>query len=108
LDLGKKLFLVLNDGKKIFLYKFVAFCKVMLVDRLLMGNAEVTLTVALAVSLALAVSVVVAKIIGSTLPILAKRVGFDPAVMASPLITTVVDAIALILYFVIAKMVMGL
>jgi len=86
----------------------VAFCKVMLVDRLLMGNAEVTLTVALAVSLALAVSVVVAKIIGSTLPILAKRVGFDPAVMASPLITTVVDAIALILYFVIAKMVMGL
>lgn len=86
----------------------VAFAKVMLIDRLLMQNAEVTLTVALAVALALAVSVIVAKIIGSTLPIFAKKIGFDPAVMASPIITTLVDAIALILYFVIASSVMNL
>jgi len=81
----------------------VAFGKVMLIDHLLMGNPEVTVNVALAVSLALAVSVIVAKIIGSTLPILAKRIGLDPAVMASPIITTVVDAIALLLYFAIAS-----
>ncbi len=81
----------------------VAFLKVMLVDRLIMQNSEVTLTVALIVSAALAITVIVAKIIGSTLPILAKSIGFDPAVMASPFITTVVDAIALILYFFIAK-----
>lgn len=81
----------------------VAFGKVMLVDRLLMNNPEVTLNVALAVSLSLAVAVIVAKIIGSTLPILAKRIGLDPAVMASPIITTVVDAIALLLYFAIAS-----
>ena len=81
----------------------VAFGKVMLVYRLLMNNPEVTLNVALAVSLSLAVAVIVAKIIGSTLPILAKRIGLDPAVMASPIITTVVDAIALLLYFAIAS-----
>lgn len=81
----------------------VAFLKVILVDRLLMANSAVTLTVALAVSLALALSVMVAKLVGSALPILAKRVGFDPAVMASPLITTLVDALSLVLYFVIAK-----
>lgn len=85
----------------------VAFGKVMLVDRLIMQNNEVTLTVALAISSALAITVIAAKLIGSSLPILAKKIGFDPAVMASPFITTVVDAVALVLYFFIARGMLG-
>ena len=46
--------------------------------------------------------------VGGTLPILAKRLGFDPTVMASPLITTIVDAVALIIYFNIAKLLLGI
>ena len=80
----------------------VAFLKVYLVDGLLFGNGEVDLRVAVAVSLATALTVIVAKIIGASLPLLAKKIGLDPAVMASPFITTLVDAISLILYFFIA------
>ena len=86
----------------------VAFGKVMLVDRLMMGNPSVTVIVALAVSIALTATIIVAKIIGSTLPLLAKRLGLDPAVMASPFITTIVDAIGLILYFLISANIFGL
>ena len=86
----------------------VAFGKVMLVDRLIMGNPSVTLTVAVAVSLSLGVTVLAAKIVGCSLPLLAKRVGLDPAVMASPLITTLVDAVGLILYFFISAYAFGL
>ena len=82
--------------------------KVLLVDRLIMGNPAVTLSVAAAVSVALAATIIVAKIIGSTLPLLAKRLGFDPAVMASPFITTIVDAIGLIVYYLISANVFGL
>ncbi len=78
------------------------FAKIMLVDRLLMGNVGVTPLVALVVCLTLAVTVLVAKVIGCTLPMLAKRLGFDPAVMASPFITTAVDAVSLLVYFGIA------
>jgi magnesium transporter len=81
----------------------VAFGKVMLVDRLIMQNPAVTLSVALSVSVALGATVIIAKLIGATLPILAKRVGLDPAVMASPFITTVVDALSLVLYFLISS-----
>jgi len=80
----------------------VAFLKVILVDQILMQNPEVTLTVALAVALSLALTIVISKIIGACLPIIAKIIGFDPAVMASPFITTVVDAASLLLYFVIS------
>jgi magnesium transporter len=80
----------------------VALAKVLLVDRMLMGNTSVTVTVAFTVAIALAITVIMAKLIGSTLPILAKLVGFDPAVMASPIITTLVDALALLLYFAIS------
>ena len=52
--------------------------------------------------------VIVAKLIGCTMPVLAKRIGLDPAVMASPFITTLVDAIALLLYFFAASLVLGL
>ena len=86
----------------------VAFGKVMLVDRLIMQNEAVTLGVALAVSLALVATIVIAKLVGCTLPILAKRIGLDPAVMASPIITTLVDAIALIIYFFIASSIIAI
>ncbi len=81
----------------------VSFLKVLLVDRILMNNPAVSYGVAIAVSLTLAVSVITAKLIGSTLPILAKRIGLDPAVMASPLITTLVDVVSLLLYFAVAS-----
>ena len=74
----------------------------MLVDRLIMGNDEVSIMVALVVGLTLAVTVLCAKMVGCTLPMLAKKLGFDPAVMASPFITTIVDALSLLVYFGIA------
>ena len=84
----------------------VCFAKILLVDRLLMGNASVTIPVSLVVCLALAVTVVIAKVVGCSLPLLAKRLGFDPAVMASPFITTTVDALSLLVYFLFAKAVL--
>lgn len=77
------------------------FAKLMLIDR-------VSLLVAAVVCLTLVVVVLVSNIVGCTLPVLAKWVGFDPAVMASPLITTIVDAVALIIYFNIAKLLLGI
>ncbi len=73
--------------------------KVLLVDHVLMGTPGVDLTVALTVGLTLAVTVLCAKLVGCTLPMLAKKLGFDPAVMASPFITTIVDALSLLVYF---------
>ena len=73
--------------------------KVMLVDHLFMGTEGVDLTVALTVGLTLSVTVLCAKLVGCTLPMLAKKLGFDPAVMASPFITTIVDALSLLVYF---------
>jgi len=84
------------------------FVKMMLVDRLLMGNPEVTVSVALVVCLALALTVLCAKVVGCVLPMGAERLGIDPAVMASPFITTVVDALSLLIYFAIATQVLGI
>lgn len=84
----------------------VAFIKLMTVDNLLSGG--VTLTVALVVSLTLLCTVLAAKFIGATLPLLVHKVGLDPAVAASPMITTIVDAIALLVYFAIATALLGL
>ena len=81
----------------------VNFGKMMLIDRLILGNAAITVTVALVVCLTMVVAVFIAKMIGCSLPILAKAVGFDPAVMASPFITTIVDAVTLLAYFMIAQ-----
>lgn len=75
------------------------FGKIMLFDRMILGNTEISVSVALAVCLTLAVTVIIAKVVGSTLPLGAKKLGLDPAVMASPFITTIVDALALIAYF---------
>ena len=66
---------------------------------MLMGNTEITIAVDLVVCLTLVVTVFIAKLVGCTLPMLAQKVGFDPAVMASPFITTIVDAISLLVYF---------
>ncbi len=77
----------------------LCFGKVMLVDHLLLQTEGVSVTVALVVALTLSVTVLCAKIVGCTLPMLAKKLGFDPAVMASPFITTIVDALSLIVYF---------
>ena len=84
------------------------FVKMMLVDRALLHNAAVTPTVALVVCLTLVFVVFFAKLVGCSLPLLAKKIGFDPAVMASPFITTVVDAISLAIYFRFAALLLGI
>ena len=83
------------------------FLKVLLVDRLMMGKDSITLMVNGVVCLTLCVTVLIAKVVGCSLPLLAKRLGFDPAVMASPFITTIVDALSLLVYFLFAKMLLG-
>ncbi|MCR5215356.1 MAG: magnesium transporter [Lachnospiraceae bacterium] len=77
------------------------FLKLLLLD-------QVSFSVASVVCITLLVTVFVAKIVGSSLPLLAKKVGFDPAVMASPFITTIVDALSLMIYFSIATELLGL
>ena len=77
------------------------FAKLMLID-------NVGLTIALVVCLTLLVTITIAKLIGSFLPIVANKFGFDPAVMASPFITTLVDATSLIIYFRFATILLGI
>ncbi len=77
------------------------FVKLLLLDR-------VGVQVAFVVCVTLLMAVMVAKVVGSTLPMLAKKIGMDPAVMASPFITTIVDAISLLIYFRVASLVLGL
>ena len=77
------------------------FAKLLIID-------QVSLVIALVVCLSLIITVIFAKLVGCTLPILAKKVGFDPAVMASPFITTIVDAISLFTYFNIATLILGI
>lgn len=86
----------------------VSFAKVMLIDRMLMGNDDVTVFVALVVCITLFATVCIAKCIGCALPILAQKIGFDPAVMASPFITTIVDALSLLVYFQVAKLLLNI
>lgn len=81
----------------------ICFAKLMIIDRMLLGNTSVSLLVAFVVCVTLALTVIIAKIIGCSLPLLAKKIGFDPAVMASPFITTIVDALSLLVYFGIAS-----
>lgn len=77
------------------------FIKLILVD-------NVGTNIAFTVCFTLIITVVVAKLIGSSLPIAAKKLGFDPAVMASPFITTIVDACSLLIYFKIASLLLGI
>ena len=84
------------------------FAKMMLVDRMLLGNTSLEPLVAAIVCLTLVCAVAVAKFVGCTLPLLAKKVGLDPAVMASPFITTIVDALSLLIYFQFARNLLGI
>ena len=84
------------------------FGKMMLVDRMMLGNTGLAPITAAVVCLTLVCAVAVAKFVGCTLPLLAKKVGLDPAVMASPFITTIVDALSLLIYFQFAKNMLGL
>ena len=85
----------------------VCFVKIWLVDKLLFGNGDITLMVDLVVCLALAVTVIIAKLVGCMLPMAAKAMKLDPAVMASPFISTIVDALSLLVYFLFAKALLG-
>lgn len=88
----------------------VNFIKLLLIDHMLLHNLDdgKFLLEAVTVSITLFCTVVVAKIIGCSLPIIAKKIGFDPAVMASPFITTIVDAVSLLIYFRIAGVLLGI
>ena len=85
----------------------VCFVKIWLVDRLLLGNDQITLVVNAVVCLALAVTVLLAKLVGAALPLAAKAMKLDPAVMASPFITSIVDAVSLLVYFLFARLLLG-
>ena len=79
----------------------VNFAKLILFDKL-------SVMVALVICITLLIDVIVAKIVGCTLPLVADKIGFDPAVMASPFITTIVDAISLFIYFEIAVLMLNI
>ncbi len=86
----------------------VCFVKILLVDRMLMGNQEITVAINAVVCLTLAVTVVIAKLVGCALPLGAKALHLDPAVMASPFISTIVDALSLLVYFLFANAILGI
>ena len=79
----------------------VNFIKLMIFD-------DIGWRVALVVSITMIAAVVFAKVVGSILPVIAKKIGFDPAVMSSPFISTIVDAVTLLIYFAIASSVLNL
>ncbi len=81
------------------------FVKVLLIDNLIFGKGY-DIAVVLVISLTLVLTVIISKLVGCTLPMLAHKCHFDPAVMASPFITTVVDAVSLIIYFRIAELIL--
>ena len=86
----------------------VCFIKIWLVDRLLFGNPDITVMVDMVVCLAMFVTVLLAKTVGAVLPMVAKVLKLDPAVMASPFITTIVDAVSLLIYFLFATLLLGI
>lgn len=87
----------------------VNFFKMMIVDSAsIAASGQDPFAISLVVSLTLVVTIIIAKIVASILPVAAKKIGFDPAVMASPFITTIVDALALLVYFNIAKFLLGI
>ena len=84
------------------------FGKIWIVDRMLLGNESITVMVDLVVCCSLAVTVLLAKLVGAILPIGAQALKLDPAVMASPFITSIVDAVSLLVYFMFANMMLGI
>ena len=86
----------------------VFYLKIWLVDGLLLGNSDISPLINLVVCLALFATVLIAKVVGAILPLLAKALKLDPAVMASPFITSIVDALSLLVYFLFASMLLNL
>ena len=86
----------------------VCYLKIWLVDGLLLGNSDISPLINLVVCLALFATVLIAKVVGAILPLLAKALKLDPAVMASPFITSIVDALSLLVYFLFASMLLNL
>ena len=84
----------------------VNFVKMLLVDGKLLGNPNITVAIAATVSLSIVFIVMFAKVVGSFLPIAAEKIGVDPAVMANPLISTLTDAVSLLIYIQIAKLIL--
>ena len=84
------------------------FAKLLLVDRMLLHNEGVTVTVALVICVTMVFTVLCAKVVGCLLPLLAQRIHLDPAVMASPFISTVVDVVTLLIYFQVARTILSL
>ena len=84
----------------------INFGKMLLVDGLLLGNPHITVAVAATVSISIVFIVMFAKLVGSLLPIGAERIGLDPAVMANPLISTLTDAVSLLIYIFIARLIL--
>ncbi len=84
----------------------IAFIKILLIDKVLFGNTSITILIAFVICITLCTTVFCAKIIGCSLPLVAKKIGFDPAVMASPFITTIVDAVSLLVYMKLATLIL--
>ena len=84
----------------------INFGKMLLLDHLILGNPSVTVLIAATVSLSIVFIVMFAKLVGSLLPIGAERIGLDPAVMANPLISTLTDAVSLLIYIYVAKLIL--
>ena len=84
----------------------VNFVKMLLLDGMVLGNDGVTVAVAATVSLSIVFIVLFAKVVGSLLPIAAEKIGVDPAVMANPLISTLTDAVSLLIYIYIARLIL--
>ena len=84
----------------------VNFAKMLLLDGMLLHNDSVTIAVAATVSVSIVFIVMFAKVVGSMLPIIAEKVGVDPAVMANPLISTVTDAVSLLIYINVARLIL--
>ena len=103
--LKKELFVSLLCG---IVLAVINFAKMMLIDQAaIIASGQSPILIAFVVSLTLLATVVCAKLVGCSLPILVKRLGFDPAVMASPFVTTIVDAISLLIYFEIAMSILS-
>ncbi|MDE7010629.1 MAG: magnesium transporter [Oscillospiraceae bacterium] len=80
------------------------FIKLMLIDRLLLHNASITIVVAAVICLTLVFTVFCAKVVGCLMPMISDKLGLDPAVVAGPFITTIVDVLSLLIYFQFAKL----
>lgn len=85
----------------------VCYAKIWFLDRWLLPGTGITPAVTRVVSFSLFVTVLLANLVGAVLPMGAKRIGIDPAVMASPFITTIVDAASLLIYFWFARLLLG-